>query len=100
MGFYNPPNENEEFFISNLPKTITVFSTKYGSIFSMGDFNSTIENKHFEELLNLFNLNTPISFLSCFQSTYPACIDLILTNQGESFSNSNTCEVETSNHQN
>ena len=100
VGFYNPPNENEEFFISNLPKTITVFSTKYGSIFSMGDFNSTIENKHFEELLNLFNLNTPISFLSCFQSTYPACIDLILTNQGESFSNSNTCEVETSNHQN
>ena len=66
----------------------------------MGDFNSTIENKRFEELLNLLQLNTLISSLSCFQSTYPACIDLILTNQGELFSNSNTCEVETSDHQN
>ena len=29
-------------------------STKYDSTLLMGDFNSTTENKHLEELLNLF----------------------------------------------
>ena len=43
-------------FISNQSKTINAFSTKYNNILLMGDFNlTTIENKHFEELLNLFN---------------------------------------------
>ena len=64
----------------------------------MGDFNLTIENKHLEELLNLFNLKSLISSPTCFQSTNPRCIDLILTNQEDLFSNSNTCEVGISDH--
>ena len=64
----------------------------------MGDFNLTIENKHSEELLNLFNLKSLISSPTCFQSINPTCIDLILTNQEDLFSNSNTCEVGISDH--
>ena len=64
----------------------------------MGDFNLTIENKHLEELLNLFNLKSLISSPTCFQSINPTCIDLILTDQEDSFSNSNTCEVGISDH--
>ena len=52
--FYKPTSQNEEFFISNLSKTINAFSTKCDNILLMGDFNLTIENKHLEELLNLF----------------------------------------------
>ena len=62
----------------------------------MGDFNLTIENKHLEKLPNLFNLKTLISSPACFQSIIPTCIDLILTNQQDLFSNSNTCEVRIS----
>ena len=58
----------------------------------MGDFNLTIKDKHLEELLNLFNLKRLISSPTCFQSTNPTCIDLILTNQEDLFSNCNTCE--------
>ena len=90
---YKPPSQNEEFFISNLPKTINEFSTKYDNILLMGDFNLTIENKHLEELLSLFNIKSLISSPTCFQSINPTCIDLILTNQKDLFSNSNTCEV-------
>ena len=90
---YNPLSQNEEFLISNLSKTINAFSTKYDNILLMGDFNLTIENKHLEELLNLFNVKSPISSPTCFQSKYSTCIDLILTNQEDLFSNSNTCEV-------
>ena len=64
----------------------------------MGDFTLTIENKHLEELLNLFNLKSLISSPTCFQSTNPTRIDLILTNQEDLFRNSNTCEVGISDH--
>ena len=64
----------------------------------MGDFNLTIENKHLEELLSLFNIKSLISSPTCFQSINPTCIDLILTNQEDLFSNSNTCEVGISDH--
>ena len=59
----------------------------------MGDFNLTIESKHLEELLNLFNLKSLISSPACFQSIAPTYIDLILANQEDLFNNSNTCEV-------
>ena len=64
----------------------------------MGDFNLAIENKHLEELLNLFQLKYLISSPTCFQSTNPTCTDLILTNQEDLFSNSNACEVGISDH--
>ena len=64
----------------------------------MGDFNLTIENKHLEELLNLFNLHSLTSSPTCFHSTNPKCIDLILTNQGDLFSNSDTSEARTLDH--
>ena len=72
--------KTKNFFISNLSKTVNAFSTKYDNILLMGDFNLTIENKHLEELLKLFNLICLFSSVACFQSINPTCIDLILTN--------------------
>ena len=43
VGCYKLPSQNEEFFISNLCKTINVFSTKYDNILLMGDCNLIIE---------------------------------------------------------
>ena len=75
--------KTKNFFISNLSKSINAFSTKYDNVLLSGDFNLTIEKKHLEELLNLFNLESLISSPTGFQSTNPTCIDLILTNQEE-----------------
>ena len=98
LGCYKPPSQNEEFYISNLSKTINEFPAKYDKILLMGDFNLTTENKHLEELLRLFNIKSLISSPTCFQSISPTCIDLTLTNQADFFSNSNTCEVGISDH--
>ena len=57
---YKPLNQNETFFISNLSKTMNAFSTKYDNILLIGDFDLTIENKHLEELLNLFNIKSQL----------------------------------------
>ena len=51
-----------------------------------------------EELLNRFNLKSLVSSPICFQSTNPTCIGLILTNQEDLLSNSNTCKVGISDH--
>ena len=56
----NHQNQNEKFFISNLSKTMNAFSTKYDNILLIGDFNLTIEDKHLEELLNLFNIKSQL----------------------------------------
>ena len=50
-----------------------------------------------EELLGLFTIKSLISSPTCFQSINPTCYDLLLTNQKDLFSNSNTCEVGISN---
>ena len=97
VGCYKPASQNEDSLISNLSKTINAFSTKCENIVLMGDFNLTTKNKHLEELLNLFNLRSLISSPVCFQSTSP-CIYLILTNQEDLSSNSNTCEAGISDH--
>ena len=64
----------------------------------MRDLNLIIENKLLEKLLNLFNLKSLISSPTCFQSTNPTSIDLILTNQEDLPCNSNVCEVGMSDH--
>ena len=64
----------------------------------MVDFSLTTEIKHLKELPSLFNIKSLISSPTCFQSINPTCIDLILTNQEDLFSNSNTCEVGISDH--
>lgn len=80
-------------FINNQSKSLNAFSTKYEKIILMGYFNLTIENKHLEEQLNLFNLKSPISLPTWFQSSNPTCIDLIVTNQEGMCSKSETYQV-------
>ena len=41
----------------------------------------TIENAHFNTLLQLFSLNMFINLPTCYHSHTPNCIDHILTNQ-------------------
>ena len=53
----------------------------------MGDFNMTIENKNLEVFMNSFGLESLNNKPTCFQSKYPSCIDLILTNKKDLFKN-------------
>ena len=64
----------------------------------IGDFNLTVENKKLEVFVNTFDLECLIKKHTCFQSTSPSCIDLILTNKKEYFKNPNVLEVGISDH--
>ena len=52
-----------------------------------------IENKNLKVFMNLFGLECLIKKPTCFQSKYPRCIELILTNKNDFFENSNVLEV-------
>ena len=62
------------------------------------DFNLTINNKSLENLMIIFNLECLIKKPTCFQSSNPTCIDLILTNKKEFFKNTDVIEVGISDH--
>ena len=73
-------------------------SREYKNVMLIGDFNLTVENKNLKVFMNTFDLEYLIKKPTCFQSTSPSCIDLILTNKKEFFKNCNALEVGISDH--
>ena len=64
----------------------------------IGDFNLTIYNKSLENFMSTFDLEYLIKKPTCFQSSNPTCIDLILTIKKDFFKNTDLIEVEISDH--
>ena len=92
------PFTNEKYFFDNLSLALTKMSCKYGNVMFIGDFNLTVENNNLEVFINTFDLECFIKKPTCFQSTSPSCIDLILTNKKEFFKNSDVSEIGISDH--
>ena len=98
IGLYKPPWQNGKYFIDNLSLALTKMSCECENVMLIGDFDHTVENKNLEVFMNTFDLECLIKKPTCFQSTSPSCIDLILTNKKEFFKNSNVFEVGISDH--
>ena len=81
IGLYEPPSQNEKYFLENLSLALTKMSCKYQNLMLIGDFNLTVENKNLGVFMNRFDLECLIKKPTCFQFTSPICIDLILTNK-------------------
>ena len=97
-GLYKLPSQNGKYFLDNLSLVLTKMSCEYENVILIEDFNLTVESKNLEVFMNTFDLECLIKKLTCFQSTSPSCIDLILTNKKEFFKNSKVLEVGTSDH--
>ena len=83
VGIYRPPSQNEKYFIDHLSKTLGQLSRQYDKTVLIGDFNLTIDNKSLENFMTTFDLERLIKKPTCFQSSNPTYIDLILTNKKE-----------------
>ena len=97
IGFYKPPSKKEKYFLDHLSKTLGQLTCQYGKTILIGDFNLTFEN-NLENFMNTFDLKCLINQPTCFQSSNPRCIDLILTNKKELFKNNDVFEVGISDH--
>ena len=64
----------------------------------IGDFNLSSDDISLESFLQAYKLISLIKEPTCFQSSNPSCIDLILTNQKNMYKLSNTFETRISDH--
>ena len=78
-----------------LPLIIIFLNT---NIILLGEFHLTTPNKYLADFMTLFNLESLINSLTCFESGKLRCIDLILTNKKSLFKNSKTLEGGISDH--
>ena len=98
VGLYKPPSQNVQYFLDNINKSLTKLSSQFNNIILLGDFKLTSENWNLDTFMSCFDLEILIKVPTCFQSTNPTFIDLILTNKKNFFKNSNVLEVGISDH--
>ena len=95
---YRRPSQNEKYFIEHLSKTVGQLSFQHGKTMLIGDFNLTINNKRLQNVMTTFDLECLIKKPTCFQSSNPTCVDLILTSKKEFVKNTDVIEVGISNN--
>ena len=67
IDFYKPPGQKEKGFLENLNSILNKYISKYENIILIGDFNSSVKNKHLADFATLFNLESLIKSPTCFQ---------------------------------
>ena len=98
LGNYRPPSQNDLSFINELNLALNFFSPIYENFVLLGDFNLSTENSNLKNFMCSFDLESLINSPTCYKSTNPSCIDLILTNKKNHFMKSATFETGLSDH--
>ena len=95
---YKPPNQNDSVFAEGISAITNEYSAQYEHIVIFGDFNMSVENSHFQDLMQIYDLSPLINEPTCVQSHNPTCIDNFLTNQKAMFKLSRLFETGLSDH--
>ena len=91
---YNPQKNYASYFLAEVSKSLDSNLNTYDNLLLLGDFNSEINDISMREFMDTYNLKSLIKEPTCFKSALnPSCIDLILTNQKNSFQNSTAIET-------
>ena len=98
LGNYKPPSQNDLSIINELNLALNFFSPIYENFVFLGDFNLSTENPNLKNFMCSFDLERLINSPTCYKSTNPSCIDLILTNKKNHFMKSATFETGLSDH--
>ena len=70
----------------------------YENILAVGDFNLSVDSSYLEDFTQGYNLGSLMKKPTCYQSSTPSCIDLILGNRESLFKWSNNFEAGVSDH--
>ena len=98
LCIYKPPNQNDSAFVEVISAITNEYSAQYEHIVIFGDFNTSVENSHFQNLKQIYDLSPLLKLLTCFQSHNSTCIGNFLTNQKEMFKLSRLFETGLSDH--
>ena len=92
LSINNPPSQNEVLFFEQVKLALNTHSTSYESFLPLGEFNMIAKNSKLQGLKDAFCLENLIKEPTCFKSTVPTTIDLIVTNQKSLFMKSSAYE--------
>ena len=71
IGTYEPPSLSDITFTSEIKNILTFYWSTHDNILLMGDFNVTLDNPNFNELIEDYGISALISEPSCFKNIYP-----------------------------
>ena len=67
-------------------RKLDAFSTKYGNVLFLGDFDACVDDETMKDFWSSYCLKSLIKQSKCFKNPEnPSCIDLIFTNKPRSF---------------
>ena len=81
-------SQNEALFVEQIKLALNTYSTTYENFL----FNMTTENSKLQDPMDAFRLDSLITEQTCFKSTVPTTMDLIVTNQKSLFMKSSAYE--------
>ena len=76
---YRPPKYDKKVFFQELPKTVSQATNKYDNILVAGDLHIDVSgskglnDNHFSELIDTFNLTNFVKTPTCFKTTRGPC---------------------------
>ena len=101
VGCYHPPSRNDEYFFSNLSKTLDSFHNKYEKFLLIGDFNSEDYEIEISSFLNNHEAKNIVKEKTCFKSVLnPSFVDLFITNSPKSVQHAHSFPCGLSDHHN
>ena len=90
---YNPNKNNIKNHVGTISRTLDAFSTKYGNILLLRDFNACVDFETMNDFCSSYCLKNLIKPPTCFKNAEnPSSIDLILTDKPRNFHS--TCVIE------
>ena len=98
IGTYKPPSLSDITFIPEIKNILTFYWSTHDNILLMGNFNMTLDNPNFNELIEDHKLSSLISEPTSFKSINPTCIDNFPTSKKTRFMNTLTFKTGVSDH--
>ena len=93
LNLYRPPNQCSKFFYNEVEKGLDFYRSKYEKFILIGDQNCEPSNSVIQDFMDSYNFTNMVRDPTCFTSSSPACIDLILTNGKGSLISTITAET-------
>ena len=98
LSIYRPQWCKENYFLEQLDLVIDHYMKSIPNLIINGDINMQPTDKKMQEFMEKHKLYSLINTPTCFKTSNPRCIDLILTNKKYSFKKSQSFETGESDH--
>ena len=93
LCLYRPPSQSQAYFFGEIEKSLDFFSSKFENFMLIGDLNCETDDNTLIDLMDSYNLVNLVKDPTCYKSSRPRCIDLLLTNRKHSCTNTSTFET-------